>query len=77
MNLQEMVSAVAEDLKHIPDGPDLDIQNELRVLYNSHRRKDLTLDKSRKETITYCMEVIKSSYPGWSPNVDTSFFGLK
>jgi len=76
MKQQEMVSAVAEDLKHIPDGPDYDIQNELRVLYNARRRHDLTENKSRKETITYCIEFVKRSYPGWRPNIDSAFFGL-
>jgi hypothetical protein len=77
MNGQELVSALVEDLKHIPDGPDLDIQNELRVLYNSRRRKDLAAGKSRKETIKYCITMIKCAYPGWLPNIDSAFFGLQ
>jgi hypothetical protein len=76
MKEEELRITVAEDLRHISLGPDDDIQHELRVLFNSRRRKDLADGRTGKETITYCTNFIKQMYPGWQPNVDAVYFEL-
>jgi DNA-directed RNA polymerase subunit F len=72
MNKQEMTDTVIADLIHIATGPDE--QTELRMIYNSRRRKDLVIGKSRKETIEYCIEVIKKINPNWQPEFDKTYF---
>jgi hypothetical protein len=69
--------SISEDLKHIRHGPDDDIQHELRVLFNSHRREDLVRGLARKDTVTFCIALLKQRYPGWQPNIDKVYFDLE
>jgi|GEM_PF-2896455 hypothetical protein len=77
MNQEELRAIVAEDLMHIRLGPDVEIQHELRVLFNARRKKDLADGFARKETIIHCIDYIKRVYPGWRPNIDRAYFDLR
>jgi hypothetical protein len=76
MNKEEMIDGVKEDLKHIPEGPDFARQGELRMLYNKRRRQDVLDSKSRKETITHCLEFLKRDERNrtWQPNFEIDYF---
>jgi len=69
---KDIEAAIAGDLKHIhyKEG----MQAELRMLYNSRRGSDLSLAKSRKETIQYCAEVIKKLNHGKAAEYDKVYF---
>jgi len=74
MNKQEMIDAVKQDLKHIPEGPNFSRQGDLRMLYNKRRRQDLVDSKSKKETMTHCLEFLKRDDRNWQPNFDIDYF---
>ena len=76
MDEEETGTVVAQDLKHIQLGPDSDIQHEHRVLFNAQRRSDIAKGQTRKETITFCIDFVRQTYPGWQPNVDRDYFDL-
>ena len=69
-----MIDMVKEDLKYIPEGPDFARQGELRMLYNKRRRQDLLDSKSRKETMTLCLEFLKRDDRKWQPSFDVDYF---
>ena len=77
MNQEELRASVAEDLRHIRLGPDVDNQHELRVLFTARRKKDLADGLARKETIIHCIDHVKREYPGWRPNIDGAYFDLR
>jgi hypothetical protein len=77
MNQEELRASVATDLEHIRLGPDADIQHELRVLFSERRKKDLAGGLPRQDTIAYCIDYLRRLYPGWQPNVDSGYFGLR
>lgn len=72
MKRSEIDASIKEDLIRIPVGENM--QGELRLLYNSRRRSDLSLNKSRRETMTYCIEVIKKLNHGKEPEFDKTYF---
>jgi hypothetical protein len=74
MNRQEMIDTLKEDLKHIPEGPNFARQGELRMLYNKRRKQDLVDGKSRRETMTHCLEFLKRDDRNWQPNFDVDYF---
>lgn len=49
MSPEEMTKIVNEDLRHIGMGMDANAQSIMRNIYNSQRRHDLSLGKSKKE----------------------------
>ena len=70
----DMNNTVKEELTHI--SKDGNAQNELRMLYNIRRRKDLKLNNTKDETLIYCIRRLKSDYPNWEPRYDSDFFRL-
>lgn len=76
MDQEQIRTDIAQDLKHIQLSPDSDIQHELRVLFNAQRRSDIAKGRTRKETITFCIDFVRQTYPGWQPNVDKDYFDL-
>jgi len=73
MKRNEMTEIVNAELKHIPSDVDVP-QKVLRYLYNMARRRDLTKEKTKEETLLYCIDVVKKNHPAWTPKYDQSYF---
>lgn len=75
MNKEEMISLVNEELLHIPKVYNSIEQAQLRSTYNAMRRHNITLGKTKEETILSCIESIrKDNKPDWQPQYDKNFF---
>lgn len=75
MNREEMTRIVQSELRHLPRGEVGSPQNELRKLYNSRRRHDIAAEKTRRETLRFCVQTMKVKYPSFTPEYDHDFFG--
>lgn len=75
MKKEEMTKIVRSELQYLPKDEVGSLQNEMRKMYNSRRRHDLAINKTRRETLQFCIQVIKSKDPSFIPEYDQSFFG--
>ena len=75
MKREEMTRIVQLELRHLPRGDVGSPQNELRKLYNVRRRHDLATNKTRRETMRFCIQVMEGKHPGFVPEYDKTFFG--
>ncbi len=71
-----MTNIVKRELAHIPKGEKHSLQNFLRFAYNAHRRKHLTLRKTRDETLKELVEKIKNVHPEFTPQYDKHYFTI-
>lgn len=73
-----MTRLVNEELSHIPrtDEDTYDAQAELRAFYNAMRRRDLSLGKSKEETLRAAVAAVRKDRPDAQPVFDTSFFRM-
>ena len=76
MNEQEMTKIVSEELKHIPSGYGVR-HGWLRHYYNRYRRRDLSKGKTKEETLSYCIDLIRKEDPNWNPEYDPTFFKIQ
>lgn len=74
MRPEEMTRIVNEDLRHIGMGMDANAQSIMRNIYNSKRRHDLSLGKSKKETLEFCLNYIKKEHPSFVVSYDPEYF---
>ena len=72
---EEMTRIVQSELRHLPRGDVGSPQNELRKLYNSRRRHDIAANKTRGETLRFCIQAMKDKHPSFIPEYDHHFFG--
>ena len=75
MKQEEMTNIVKEELRHIPSGYGVR-HGWLRTYYNRWRRQDLKKGKAKEETLSRCIEAIRSEDPHWHPEFDPTFFKL-
>ena len=75
MNQQEMTDIVSEELKHIPRGYGR-MHGWLRTYYNRRRRHDLAKEKTKEETLSYCIDEIRKENSNWNPEYDITFFKI-
>ena len=75
MKREEMTRIVRSELGHLPKGDVGSQQNELRKLYNARRRHDLARNKTRRETMQFCIQEMERKHPGFVPEYDKTFFG--
>ncbi|MDH5440260.1 MAG: hypothetical protein OEZ48_15385 [Candidatus Bathyarchaeota archaeon] len=75
MKREEMTRIVQSELGHLPKGDVGSPQNELRKLYNARRRHDLATNKTRRETMQFCIQEMERKHPGFVPEYDKTFFG--
>jgi len=76
MNKEDMAKLVSDELMYIPEVYGDDRQAELRMIYNASRRHGLKIGKTKEETLSFSITVLKKDYPSWSPTYDSSFFKL-
>ena len=77
MNNEEMTKVVNDELTHISEIYDDLSQAGLRSMYNASRRHGLKIGKTKEETLSICIEMIKKDYPSWQPQYDKNFFMIK
>jgi len=75
MNSQEMTNIVNEELTHIPRGHGV-THRWLRYYYNNERRRDLVKGKTKENTLSYCIDLIRKDNPNWNPEYDIIFFKI-
>jgi len=75
MNQQEMTDIVSEELTHIPSGYGVR-HGWLLHYYNRRRRHDLVKGKTKEETLSWCIDVIRREDPNWNPEYDITFFKI-
>ncbi len=73
MKREEMTRIVNEELKHIPDDYEHEEQRTLRFVYNAVRRRDIKNNKTKEESLVYCIDLVKKDHPSWSPIYDPTF----
>ena len=73
MNQKEMADIVKEELRHIPRG-DGRMHGWLRAYYNRRRMHDLAEGKTKEETLSWCLDVLRKEDPNWNPEYDITFF---
>ena len=77
MKREELTRIVKSELEHIPKGDRGSPQNRLRQRYNTRRRYDLTkTDKTKEETLQYCIQALKKDHPDFVPKYDEGFFKM-
>jgi len=77
MKRDEMTKIVKSELEHIPKGDKGSPQNELRLLYNARRRRDLVkTSKVKEETLQDCVKTLKEKYPNFVPTYNENFFKM-
>jgi len=69
-----MNRTVSWELKHIPKGERGSLQNFLRLSYNALRRRYLTLNRSRHETLRELVDKIRKAHPDFNPEYDKEYF---
>ena len=71
-----MNDIVTEELTHIPKGSGV-MHGWLRTYYNRRRRHDLSKgEKTKEETMRYCINEIRKENPSWNPEFDPTFFKI-
>ncbi|MHB8546554.1 MAG: hypothetical protein ACYDAJ_07305 [Nitrosotalea sp.] len=76
MKNEEMIKLIDDELMHIPKVYDSITQAQLRSTYNMSRRHDLTVGKTKEETLASCIESLKKDNPSWEPSYDKNFFNI-
>lgn len=69
-----MTKLVNDELLHIPKVYNSIEQSHLRSIYNAMRRHNLTLSKTKEETLLSCIESVRKDKPSWQPLYDRNFF---
>jgi len=73
-----MQEKVKDELEHIPDWPDPEPQNELRMIYNASRMHSLgdkvVRKQTAKEVLEECISRLKEDYPNFQFKYDEDFF---
>lgn len=71
-----MADIVREELRHIPKGYG-PRHGWLRYYYNNIRRRDLAKgNKTKEESLSYCIDLIRKEDPSWHPEYDPTFFKI-
>lgn len=74
IRLEYMNRIVKSELRHIPRGERGSLQNFLRFSYNALRRRYLTLNRTRHETLRELVDKIRKAHPDFSPEYDKEYF---
>jgi len=76
MKREELNKKVTEELEHIPKDLRGSTQNELRMLYNLIRRRELGQNpaSSAKGSLLKAIETLRKDKPDFSPIYDRDFF---
>lgn len=79
MKRDEMNGKVAVELEHISKGDAASPQNELRMLFNLVRRRDLGEDPTApaSSALRKAIATIARDHPGFSPSIDHRFFRME
>lgn len=77
MKREEMTKLVNDELTHIPKVYGSITQAELRAIYNMSRRHNLTVGKTKEDTLLSCIELLKKDDPSWQPTFDKNFFNVQ
>lgn len=78
MKREQLSRLVGEDLDHIAEGTKGSVQRELRMLFNTRRRRDLGRDSTtpRGQTLRYAIDFLKKDCPDFDPEYDKHYFAL-
>jgi len=76
--LKQMQEKVKDELEHIPDWPDPEPQNKLRMIYWTRRMHSLSEKvvpkQTAKEVLERCISNLKKDYPNFQFKYDEDFF---
>jgi len=78
MKKEIMIQTLDKELKHIPRGRRGSPQNELRMMYNKHRREDLSSNPNAPGSVSLrkVLQWFKKEHPNEHAQFDAKFFDI-
>lgn len=74
MNSQDIEKIVNEDLRHIPEGKQMDCQNTLRNVFSNYRRHGINSGESKEYALARSLKGLKETHPHCNPTYDKDYF---
>ena len=80
MKREQLDRTVAEEaLRHIPKRPEYPAQQDLRMLFNMRRQRDLGRDPTtpKGETLRYAIDFVKKDCKDFESEYDKDYFAVR